>query len=183
MGRPKQLLAWKSTTLLGHAVGSAQEVARSDVFVVTGAHRALVEPHVQSLGVPAIFNPRHAEGLGSSIAASASYLASAGVPYREVVIMLADQPAVTSEHLTLLIAHSRRTRSVAATAYPRRAGVPAAFPWAMLETLQNLGGDAGASELLNGDAYSVVLVPTTSPLFDIDTPEDYRDHEGDQERH
>ena len=183
MGYPKQLLPWDGTTLLGHAVAEAQAVAGASVFVVTGAHRDLVEPHVDTLGVAAIFNPHFEDGLGTSIAAAAAYLLDAGDRYLEVVIMLADQPSVTSGHLTLLIEHSRTARSAAATAYPRGNGVPAAFPWAMLDALQNLGGDAGARQLLNGEAFSVVRVHPQVPLFDIDTPENYRAHEGDQKRH
>lgn len=182
MGRPKQLLAWKDTTLLGHAVAGARSVASAAVFVVTGAYRPQVEAHVHALGVPAIHNPRYAEGLGTSIAAAAAYLLQSPERYREVLLLLADQPAVTADHLRSLIEHCRAGRCVAATAYPQGAGVPAAFPRSTFAALQNLGGDAGARELLNGDVYSVVLVAPQAPLFDIDTPEDYRAHEGNQER-
>ena len=37
MGKPKQLLPWKNTTLLGHAIAQAKKVSTA-VFVVLGAN-------------------------------------------------------------------------------------------------------------------------------------------------
>ena len=183
MGRPKQLLPWAGSSLVGNAVAAALGVPRADVYVVLGAHAGLIRTELHGLDVTFIDNPAFATGLGSSIAAAVRYLFDTpATDYAELTFMLADQPAVTSEYLALLLRRTRSTERIVATEYGEHVGVPAVFPVAYAARLGKLSGDAGAKQLLNDPAIFVDRVAPPVDLFDIDTPEDYRRHEGDQKR-
>ncbi|PPK86240.1 molybdenum cofactor cytidylyltransferase [Neolewinella xylanilytica] len=184
MGTAKQLLPWRGTTLVRHAADTALRVPDAEVFVVVGAHKGKVIGELKALSVNVVHNSGYEEGLGSSIAAGVrEILAPARRRPSRLLIMLADQPSVTATFLAGLLRRSEREASIVAAAYSGRAGVPAVFPAHYFDVLQNLGGDAGAGQLLNGGEAPVTLIQPDVDLFDIDTPEDYQRYEGNQERH
>ncbi len=80
-----------------------------------------------------------------------------------VVVMTCDQPAVTAEHLLVLMA----TGEVTASGYAGRRGVPAYFPAEMFGALMELKGDAGARELLR----EARVVELAGGELDVDTAE------------
>jgi molybdenum cofactor cytidylyltransferase len=90
-----------------------------------------------------------------------------------VLIMLADQAAVTADDLRRLVETWRRQPNhIVAAYYENTTGVPAIFPRTMFSTLTELRGDQGARILLHRARDRVVPVPIASAAIDIDTPED-----------
>ncbi len=184
MGKPKQLLPWKDTTLIGHAVRVALKVPGSKVFVVVGAYRQAVSSELKGLPVTLIEHPDFQRGLGTSLARGVQHFINQDSHSAEnLVVTLADQPSVSAHYLSRLLDRSCALDAIIATRYPKGAGVPAVFPRRYFNQLANLGGDAGAKQLLNASTSDVYLIEPPFDLFDIDTPEDYQRHEGDQERH
>ena len=106
------------------------------------------------------------------------YLERHPVRPSHILVQLADQPAVTTAYLTELLALAATGPGTVATAYGKRAGVPAVFPAECFGALAALGGDAGAGPLLNSGDVRVRCIHPPFDLFDIDTPEDYHRHEG-----
>ncbi len=183
MGSPKQLLPWGGTTLVGHAVRQALAVTDA-VFVVLGANAELVVEELKGLKVSVIKHASHNEGLGSSLACGVAFVASDPHQFARVLVTLADQPAADAAYLLELCRTAElHPGRIIATAYGARPGVPALFPSAYYAELSALGGDAGAGRLLRAHPEAVMLVRPPQPIYDIDTPEDYRRHEGDQEHH
>ncbi|THH41696.1 nucleotidyltransferase family protein [Neolewinella litorea] len=180
MGRPKQLLPWGDTTLLGHAIRQARACPNTDTYVVVGAEKTQIVQQLKELDVSWIDNPLYTEGLGSSIRAAAVCLTDrTDQIYTHLLIMLADQPAVDTNYLQELLEHAARTGEIVATDYGQRAGVPAVFPSSHFATLRHLGGDAGAGQLLNAMDVGIQRLTPAFTVFDIDTMEDYHRHEGD----
>jgi len=90
-----------------------------------------------------------------------------------VLLMLADQPAVSTEDLRRVVGTWRRQpQSIVAAYYEGIAGVPAIFPREDFSTLTGLRGDAGARALLKRGGERVIRVPLPAAAIDIDTPED-----------
>ncbi|WP_116105324.1 NTP transferase domain-containing protein [Lewinella sp. IMCC34191] len=184
MGRAKQFLPWRNTTLVRHATLTALAVDSAEVFVVLGARKSEVMGELNGLSVNIVDNADYQKGLGSSLATGVrEIIKPAHRRPKRILVMLADQPAVTPEYLSALIRHSEGGHGITATAYAGRAGVPAVFPEPYFDQLTRLDGDTGAGRLLNGGTFPVALIQPDFDLFDIDTPEDYRRYEGDQERY
>ncbi len=113
-------------------------------------------------GWPTLANLCASDGMGTSIALAASAALEQG---RALLVLLADMPLVTPEHLTSLLAHP-----AAATLYPDgKAGVPALVGPDLLPLLAALDGNAGAGPLLS--RYPRVAAPDAM-LLDIDRPQD-----------
>ncbi len=183
MGQPKQLLPWGNTTLLGHAVREALPVG-DRIFVVLGAHADILNESLKKLPVSILNNPKYKHGLGASLAYGAASIANDPRGFDRLIVALADQPAVDSAYLLRMVdAASLHPGCIIASSYGKRAGVPALFPAAYFPELSALGGDAGAGAVLQEHAGKVIALETPAPIYDIDTPEDYRRHEGDQKYH
>ena len=178
MGQPKQLLPWRDTTLLQHAVTQAIRVPQTDVYVVAGAYFERVEKKVNSIDIKIVHNVNYREGLGTSIAAGVQAALREDLPYEYIAVTLADQPAVSTEYLTNLIDLATKSESIVATRYGERVGVPAVFPSQFFGRLAQLHGDKGASELLNAQDAPVRRIDPTFDVYDIDTPEDYQRYAG-----
>jgi molybdenum cofactor cytidylyltransferase len=90
-----------------------------------------------------------------------------------LLLMLADQVAVTADDLRRLHASWRRHPIlVAAALYQGAPGLPAIFPrWAWTDLLA-LRGDQHPRLVLRRSIDRVVRVPMTNAGIDIDTPED-----------
>jgi CTP:molybdopterin cytidylyltransferase MocA len=160
LGEPKQLVVIGGETLLDRAVRAAREAGCSPVVVVLGAEAERIAERCELGDAVVVVNPEWKEGMASSIHVGVGAVGGAD----GVVLMTCDQPAVTAEHLLVLVASGE----VTASAYAGRQGVPAYFPAAAFAELLELRGDAGARELLR-QAPTVELV---GGELDVDTAAD-----------
>lgn len=169
-GSPKQLVRVDGRPLLHAAVSRAVEVAGHAVSVVLGAHAADLAPLLRHSAASIVINRDWNEGMASSIRAGVSRLpGSCG----GVMLVLADQAAVTAEDLRRLAASWRRQPDyIVAAQYGATLGAPAIFPASCFRDLTDLRGDRGAQMLFKRNPDRVVRVPMDSASIDIDTPED-----------
>jgi molybdenum cofactor cytidylyltransferase len=169
-GSPKQLVRVGGRPLLHSAIAHAADVAGSAVTVVLGAHAAELTPLLTHSQALIVINREWREGLASSIRIGVSRLPPG---CNAVLLMLADQAAVTAEDLKRLVGAWRRQPDyIVAARYGMTTGVPAVFPRSLFPDLAALRGDAGARALLQRNPDRVVRVPMASAAIDIDTPED-----------
>ena len=170
-GRCKQLAEIAGQPLVQHAINSAYAVCPDDVFVVSGAwHQVLSEAmEARRLHSAQLFYARHwAAGLGHSIAEGVCQIAD---QYEGILILLADQVAVSSDDLQRLV--DRFTgHNIVCAGYQGKRGVPAIFNKACFPKLMGLTGDRGAQKLLYAKDQAVVVCPMESAAVDIDTEED-----------
>jgi molybdenum cofactor cytidylyltransferase len=171
LGAPKQLLPYKGKTLLDHVLMTARACDFDQLVCVIGGSADDVRLRVDLSNVEVVENRHFGEGCSSSIAAALS----AVDPRADVlVLMLADQPGVTVQTVTTLLA-GRGDAPLAACAYEDGRGHPLAFARRTFPELANLHGDKGVWKLLDRHADQVVDVPVAGPIpRDIDTAEDYR---------
>jgi molybdenum cofactor cytidylyltransferase len=169
-GSVKQLVRVAGRPLLHTAVTRASEVTGNALIVVLGSAAAELAPLLKHSPGSVIVNQAWREGMASSIRASVARLPAT---CRGVMLILADQAAVSADDLKRLAETWRRQpQYVAAAQYAGTLGAPAIFPRALFRELAELRGDAGARALLRCNAHRVVRVPMPSAAVDIDTPED-----------
>jgi molybdenum cofactor cytidylyltransferase len=170
LGRPKQLLPYGDTTLLGHVVATARGCGFDQLVVAIGGGADEVRAAVDLRGTEVVVNDAYGEGCSSSIAAA---LAAVDPRCEVLVLMLGDQPGVTAETAGALLA-GRGDAELAVCRYDDGRGHPIAFARSVFGDLANLHGDKGVWRLLDrgGDSVIEVRVPGPIPL-DVDTPEDY----------
>jgi molybdenum cofactor cytidylyltransferase len=170
LGRPKQTLPFRGTTLLGHVLDSARACGFDQLVVALGGGADEVRARVDLGGATVVENPSYGEGCSSSIAAALPALD----PRCDVlVMMLGDQPGVGPTAVrTLLARHGEAP--IAVSRYDDGRGHPFAFRRSLFSELADLHGDKAVWKLLEQRAADVleVQVPGRVPP-DIDSWEDY----------
>ncbi len=171
LGRPKQLLPFKGSTLLGHAVSRSLSIGCKPVVVVTGASAERMTLELAGTEVTTVFNPQWQDGMGQSIACGASHLLECESVFDSVLLMTVDQPLIASFHLRALVTECRKHQHPSATGYPAgRPGIPACVPRSLLAELSELTGKRGAQHILT--RYAAKRLSCPEALLDIDTEAD-----------
>jgi molybdenum cofactor cytidylyltransferase len=169
-GSPKQLARVDGRPMLHAVLSRAVEVAGHSVTVVLGAHAAELAPLLSHSPAAIAINRDWELGMSSSIRAGLARLPGAA---DAVMILLVDQPSVTTEDLRRLVGAWRRQPDYIVSAqFGTTTGAPAIFPRWCLRELGELRGDRGAGALIQRHADRVVRVPMASAGLDVDTPED-----------
>ncbi len=170
LGQPKQLLPYGPATLLDHVLNTARSCRFDQLICVIGGGAGAIKDGVDLGGVDLIENDFFGDGCSSSIA-----IALTAVDERcgVLVLMLGDQPGVTSATVEKLLA-GRGDSALAACAYDDGRGHPLAFARSTFDQLASLHGDKGVWKLLDRAGDEVVDVPVPGPIpLDVDTWEDY----------
>lgn len=171
-GKAKQLLPWKDTTLLGHAMEQAREVSDS-VTVVLGARAERIQNTIPST-VESIHNPDWESGMGSSISKGVQHILKENPSADGILIMLVDQPLLDAPYLNQLKSEFEKDLSkIKATAYGEKIGVPAIFPKHLFLELTQLNGDIGARQLIKTHKTKTAVLQPEGQEIDIDTIETY----------
>ncbi len=173
-GGPKLAERTQGESLLRRTVGVAIGAGLNPVVVVLGAHRDVLEPELADLPVEIVHNFRWKKGMGTSLASAAAHLLARHPETPGAVVIPADLVGLERDHLRRLEAAARRSGlPAAATVWE---GAPAQAPaWLdrrLLQELLELTGDRGARDLLRSDPSRVAVVSLSTPLLDVDQPED-----------
>ena len=175
MGSPKQLLPFRGRTLLDHAATAALDAGCGPVAVVLGAHSDQLNPQLDGLDVAVTFNSEWEQGMGGTIRIGLTRLLETHSGHLEaVILMLCDQPAVSSDVLQQLsVAYRSTDAPVVASAYGGTLVVPALFRADLFPELLALTGAEGARQILRRHRPEAVTVSFPEGTLDIDTAEDY----------
>jgi molybdenum cofactor cytidylyltransferase len=170
LGRPKQLLLYKGSTLVRRIADAALVAGCEEVVVVLGAAADSVRGALDSLPLRFIENAAWATGMGSSIACAIGALDAECA----ALVVTCDQPFVTGEHLgKLVLLYQRGVSAIVASEYKHTLGVPALFAPSIFPELLALDPSAGAKAVLRRDPDRVAAVPLEKGEIDIDTEADY----------
>jgi molybdenum cofactor cytidylyltransferase len=173
MGTAKQLLPYRGRSLLHYMAEVALASKCQPIVVVLGAYVDRIKPEIATLPLQIVENNNWSIGMGSSIRAGVQQ-SIAAQSLDAVVVMLCDQPLVTSFHLNQLIAAYEVThRPVIASAYANTLGVPALFSHSLFPDLLSLTANVGARYLIKEYSDRVYPVPFPEGAIDLDTREDY----------
>lgn len=179
MGEPKQLLPFEGETLLKRAVRTALESPCRPVIVVLGSNADGLQEEIEETGALVSVNRAWVEGMSSSIRCGLRSLQATAPNIEAVILMLCDQPLVTSDVIRRLVdAYHENSASLVASAYEtegeKTCGVPALFSRLLFSELMELRGAQGAKRIIARYRAKAVVIAVPEAAFDVDTPDDYR---------
>lgn len=171
-GSTKQLAEIDGTSLVARAVQTANAACAGRSVVVLGHDAPRVAGALRPADGFAVVNDRYEDGLGTSLAravASVRHVAGA------VVVMLADQPGVSAQHIrNLQQAWGGQQDEIVATAFGGTLGPPVLFASGCFDELQKLAGDAGGKHLFDDERFRLATIAFEPASLDVDTPDDLR---------
>ncbi len=176
MGRPKLLLPWAHTSILGHLVNLWNELGAKAVCVVLAADDQALADELDRLALPwveRILNPTPGAGMFVSIQ-HAAHWAAPRTDLTHCAIVLGDQPHLRPATLRKLLNSAAETPlRVCQPSYAARARHPVIFPQPIFGELAASKADTLKAAL---SEQNVSLVECDDPGLDLDldTPEDYR---------
>ena len=187
MGRPKMLLPWGETTVLGQVVSmfsaglslnTNQRInPDNEILVVTGGARELVEAELARLAkrypLRLVYNPNYV--LGGMLSSIQAGLVALGSGTRAALIGLGDQPQVREETIRHICTAFVQTESpIVIPSFQSRRGHPWLATKALWPEILALPPSTTPRQFLNAHAEQIKYVEADeSILQDLDTPEDY----------
>ncbi|MDQ5851315.1 MAG: nucleotidyltransferase family protein [Chloroflexota bacterium] len=172
MGGSKVLLPWQGRPLVRHVAEVALASQLDEILVVTGHRAHDVGAVLRDLPLRVIHNPDYQGGLSTSLRAG---IAALGEDVAGALIMLADQPLLTSTAIdSLLQAYWRTAAPIVAPFAHGRRGNPVLFARALFPDLLEVAGDEGARAVIEAYRDRMEGVEVDEAVFqDVDTPEVY----------
>lgn len=172
-GAPKQMLVYEGKTLLRQVVETALESNFETTVVVLPADSKVFCREIEDLPVKTAINEHVEIGISSSIKTGLSALS--GENPGAVIIMLCDQPLISSEILQKLGGVFVQTgKPIVACEYENTFGVPALFARAFFPDLMNLSEDQGAKKIIEKYREQTEFVRCPEAGTDVDTFDDYQ---------
>jgi CTP:molybdopterin cytidylyltransferase MocA len=170
-GGTKQLVEVGGKPLAQHAVDTLEGAGVDEIVVVSGHDAGAVE---RGIVLPTtgrfVRNESYREGQASSLATAIHALVAGS---EAAVVLMADQPGVTTEDVLGLIEAFRRTRAAIVRLRYADGPGPALLSREIYAEAGHLHGDVGARVLMASHPEWVVEVPALGPVpVDIDTPDD-----------
>jgi molybdenum cofactor cytidylyltransferase len=173
MGRPKLLLPWGETTVLGQVLSTFSAAGVEDILVVTGGDREQVEELVGTSARTA-YNREYAHGeMLSSIQCG---LRALEPDTEAALVALADQPTVEVSSVRAVVQAYRRDKaSIVVPSYRRRRGHPWLVGATHWEEILQLQAPRSLRDFLqhHNEDIHYVDIPDPGILQDLDTPQDY----------
>jgi len=172
MGRPKQLLSWKGTSLVRYIVTKILNSGVDHIIVVVGAFEDKVRQELSDLPVEIVFNPDWESGQSTSVQAGLSAIQNNS---GSVIFFLVDQPYLSETLIRSMIErHVESLAPIVAPLVSGQRGNPVLFDRVTFGDFQSLQGDAGGRQLFSRYQVSWLEWHDEKVLLDIDTDEDYR---------
>lgn len=171
LGRPKQLLAYRNSTLLGTTLDTVRSFGFDKQIVTLGGNAAEVRNTVDLDGFDAIHSTNPTAGCSSSIVTA---LASIDPSARGIMLFLGDQPHVDTHAVTGLM-NASADSAIAVCRYDDGIGHPFWFSSETFGELAQLHGDKAVWKVIESGRHQVreVRIARTIPL-DVDTEDDYQ---------
>lgn len=175
MGRPKMILPWKNTTVIGRVVAVLQESGVNEICVVTGAVHEQVEAALDGLNVKTVLNS-HFE-LDEMAVSLQVGLENLPPKTQAALVVLGDQPQIRTQVVESLIqAYETHGAWLVVPSYQMHRGHPWLISQRLWPEVMNLRQSQTLHDLLIENQERILYVPvdTDTILRDLDTPDDYR---------
>ena len=174
MGEAKLLLHFKGKTIIETIVENVVKSNVDKILVVLGSEKEKIEERIKNFPLEFAFNPDYRSGMLSSVQCGFKTLPKDA---QAVLIILGDQPSVSSKVINKIIAAYKKTgKGIVLPVYKKERGHPVLIDMKYREEVAKLSPQLGLRELIynRSDDILEVKVATSSVLRDIDDAEDYR---------
>jgi molybdenum cofactor cytidylyltransferase len=177
MGTPKQILPVFGKPMIVHLIDEVFNTKCHPVTVVLGANKDKIVPLLDGIPVTLVDNPFWSNGLGSSVRMGlvGSYLLTKGI--EALIYITSDMPYVNASLINQMIklAEDNDGKTIIASKYAGKVGIPALFKKAHFEEILELNGQEGARGIIEKHKNKVLEVTFENGKTDLDTKEDYYD--------
>ncbi len=169
LGQAKQLVQYQGEPLLQNRLNLCATLSHQ-LYCVLGANSKKISNKVSHPNCHFIYNDNWQKGQAYSI-----YFAISQLPkiITGVMILLADQWAVTSKDLQRLIdSWQNQPNKIHASSYQNTHGVPVIFPSHFFEEIKLLGKQSkNIKQLFIKHPQQLVTIPMDNAVLDLDLPE------------
>jgi len=169
MGRPKQLLPFRDSTVLGSVIEAALASQLKRVLLVVGSYADEILAKVDTVPIEVVHNPAPEQGNLSSLLAAVEVVGP--VP---ILLLVGDIPAVTSGLINAHLERFSEDTWLTVTRYSDGRGHPYLLAGEVVEMLGGLHGPKPLWALSQTDLADTLVVDSPMPV-DVDTPEDYEE--------
>jgi molybdenum cofactor cytidylyltransferase len=187
-GRHKLLLQLDDRPVLAHVIEATLASQARPVIVVLGHHADLVRSQIKSFiahpDITLVTNTDYLQGMSTSMHMGIQVVTTASFKKRTIsypvdstLIMLGDQPLITSRVIDALIMGYRTTgKRIIAPLYEGKRGSPVLFDASLFPELMKVTGDEGGRTVLERHPQEVELIEMGDALanYDVDTWEAYQ---------
>ena len=174
MGAQKLLLPFGGKTVISHIVDQLLASTVGEVHAVVGHQAERISAELSGRAVSIVNNPNYTSGMLSSVRCGLQNLPE---KCRAVMVVLGDQPSVTTELIDQMLQSFAATeKNILVPLYKGKRGHPILFSSLYLDEILTKYGDVGLRGLLHGHSDDIfeLAVSTASVLCDMDCPDDYR---------
>lgn len=179
MGKPKLLLPWGDTSILGHLLRLYENANTSQVAIVCSRGDTNIISELNRLEWPEnnrIFNPEVTPEMFSSVLCGFQWGGwQANVSH--LAVALGDQPLIRKKTIVDLVAHARQNpKNICQPLYEKRRRHPVIIPRCIAEKV-TVESHSNLREVLNDFKEDISTLPCDDPglVIDIDTPTDYEE--------
>ena len=163
--------------LVRHVVRATCASAVQPVIVVLGHEAQAVRRTLPEGNYTAVVNADYASGMASSLCAGITALTTVAETLAGVIIVLADQPLITTQHINGLLAMAaRQPADIVAANIAGRRGTPVYFPAALFDELRQISGDEGGRSVIarHPDQLRLYEIAEAEAALDVDDPQAYQ---------
>ncbi|SRR5581483_893382 len=178
MGKPKLLLPWKETTIVGHLISQWQQLGATQITIVVRPNDTALLEELKRLNFPrqnCIENFQPERGMFSSIVCAANWNGW-NAEISHFAIALGDQPHLEMKTLqTLLKFVTQHPTSICQPVCDGKTGHPVILPRDIFCELQRTRAETLKDFLKPFSSRSVqCVIKDLGVTLDLDTPEDYK---------
>lgn len=187
-GRHKLLLPLDDRPVLAHVIDATLGSQARPIIIVLGHQasevRLQIKPYTTHPDITLVDNTDYLQGMSTSMRKGVQVLLSLcykkqAFPYQvdSVLIVLGDQPMITSQVINTLITAYRTTgKRIIAPLYDGKRGSPVLFEASLFPELMEVTGDEGGRAILERHHQEVELIEMgDAPAnYDVDTWEAYQ---------
>ena len=176
MGKPKQLLPWRGSTVLATVVENLNRAGAQPVVCVLGHRSAEVRATLHGHRVTILDNPDFDQSdMLRSIQIGITHLAQ--IPaLTGTLLALGDQPHISRPTIRrVLAASTEHPDRIVIPSYRMRRGHPFYLPRILWDEVADLSAQSTVRDLINRNTANITYVnmETDTILQDMDTPEEY----------
>ncbi len=176
MGKPKLMLPWGETTVIGQVVSIISSCDVNPIVVVTGKTHADIQSSFANSDIHLAYNPDFEDGrMLTSLKVGLRKLTDLGVT--STLLALGDQPQIREETVQAVVqAYRKRPDKLIIPSYRMRRGHPWVIPDRFWQELCNQPGESTMRDFINshGQEIEYVNIDSVTILADLDTPDDYQ---------
>jgi molybdenum cofactor cytidylyltransferase len=177
MGRPKLLLPFGATTVLGAAVHALRQGGVRQILIVSAPHGAALEGEVRAAGCEFLVLPEPTPDMQATV--QLAWISRNWSPREADCWFLApaDHPMLDSAVVSRLlqVKQGDAQHSIWIPTFAGKRGHPTLFTWPHARAICELPANSGIHSYIRARTQEACDAPveTDSVLFDLDTPQDY----------